>query len=148
MTEKITSFDGEYDFLSNFYAAEVLWKTILYPTNEHAFQAAKSNLIQERLEIAELATPGQAKRAGRKVQLRKGWEEIKYTIMKEIVTAKFSQYPELLEKLLATGDAELIEGNNWHDRCWGVCMCSKCGGVGDNYLGRILMEVRKDLINY
>jgi predicted NAD-dependent protein-ADP-ribosyltransferase YbiA (DUF1768 family) len=42
--------------------------------------------------------------------------------------------------LLETGDAELIEGNDWGDTFWGVC-----GGKGNNFLGKLLMEVRKEL---
>ena len=44
----------------------------------------------------------------------------------------------LLEPLLlATGDAELIEGNNWGDTYWG-----KCNGQGLNRLGILLMQIR------
>ena len=44
-----------------------------------------------------------------------------------------------------TGDAELIEGNTWHDNYWGVCSCSKCNGRGKNRLGKLLMKVREEL---
>lgn len=134
---KIDSFSGEYDFLSNFYSQEITYDGIKYPTNEHAFQAAKTLDLAKRQAIAKLATPGQAKRAGRKVLLRSDWEDVKFDVMKEIVILKFIT-PELKEKLLATKDAELIEGNTWNDRCWGVC-----NGVGQNNLGQILMEVRE-----
>lgn len=50
--------------------------------------------------------------------------------------------PELKEMLLATGDEELVEGNYWHDTIWGVC-----DGVGENHLGKMLMEIREDLRN-
>ena len=43
-------------------------------------------------------------------------------------------------KLLDTGDAILIEGNDWGDRYWGVC-----DGVGQNKLGLILMGLRKKM---
>jgi predicted NAD-dependent protein-ADP-ribosyltransferase YbiA (DUF1768 family) len=42
--------------------------------------------------------------------------------------------------LIDTGDQELIEGNWWGDVIWGVC-----NGKGENHLGKILMEVRKEL---
>jgi predicted NAD-dependent protein-ADP-ribosyltransferase YbiA (DUF1768 family) len=57
--------------------------------------------------------------------------------MTEIVGEKFNQNPELKEKLLATKDIELVEGNHWHDTYWGVC-----NGVGENHLGKILMAYR------
>lgn len=65
--------------------------------------------------------------------------------MLDVVRAKFS-LPENAEKLLATGDAELIEGNYHHDNLWGSCMCEKCKTkTGQNRLGRILMQVREEL---
>ena len=137
---KIDRFEGEFAFLSNFFEAEVEWEGIKYPTNEHAFQAAKTLNPAKRLEIAALATPGKAKRAGRSVVLRHDWEKVKYNIMLEVVTAKFHQHEDLAEKLLATENAELIEGNWWNDTTWGVC-----NGTGSNWLGRILMTVRAQL---
>jgi hypothetical protein len=56
-----------------------------------------------------------------------------------LILGKF-QDPELKTKLLATGDAELIEGNWWGDVYWGVC-----NGEGRNELGKILMQVRDEL---
>ena len=56
--------------------------------------------------------------------------------------AKFTQNPGLLDKLLATGDAELVEGNTWGDQVWGVC-----DGVGENHLGKTLMRIRSELRN-
>lgn len=58
----------------------------------------------------------------------------------EICKAKFSQNPDLADKLVATKDAELIEGNTWGDRIWGVC-----DGIGENRLGKILMRVRAEM---
>ena len=67
-------------------------------------------------------------------------EEVKDQIMYEIVLNKFSQNEELREKLIATGDEYLAEGNTWHDTYWGVC-----NGKGKNKLGKILMQVREEL---
>ena len=50
--------------------------------------------------------------------------------------------PELRNLLLATGDEELIEGNYWGDTYWGVC-----NGVGQNKLGKLLMQVREEIKN-
>ena len=140
MNTVIDSFDKEYAFLSNFYEAPVEWEGITYPSNEHAFQAAKVINPVKRLEIAAAATPGQAKRMGRSVNLRHDWEQVKYNVMLDIVLAKFHQHSDLAEALLDTGDADLIEGNWWNDTTWGVC-----NGVGTNWLGKILMSVRAQL---
>jgi len=33
----------------------------------------------------------------------------------------------------------------WHDKFWGICICTKCANKGENHLGKILMEVREEL---
>ena len=138
--KKIDRFDGNFCFLSNFYPATVeLEDGIVYPTSEHAFQAMKTTNMDERRAVAVCATPGQSKRKGRKVPLRPDWEDIKIAVMETVVRAKFQQHQDLEERLIQTGNAELIEGNTWQDRFWGVC------GTGENHLGKILMKIRDDL---
>jgi ribA/ribD-fused uncharacterized protein len=83
---------------------------------------------------------GEAKNYGKKTDLREDWEEVKIKIMCEIAYCKFAQNQDLKEKLLKTGEEELIEGNHWRDQFWGVY-----NGEGKNWLGRILMKVRKKL---
>jgi len=111
----------------------------LYPTVEHAFQAAKTADVAERARIRDLGTPDAAKRAGRKVALRRDWERVKLGIMESLLRTKFSE-PGLMAQLLETGERELVEGNTWNDRFWGVCR-----GAGANHLGRLLMKVRSEL---
>ena len=137
----IDSFRGKYYFLSNFFPAEVTYNGLTYQNNEAAFQAQKTYSKEERIEFTTLE-PRDAKRRGRRVRLRKDWEQVKDRIMEEIVRAKFSQNKELKVQLLATGDAQLVEGNRWNDRYWGVDIRS---GVGENHLGKILMKVRSEL---
>lgn len=78
----------------------------------------------------------------KELNLPKNWDEISYDIMLDILRAKFA-VPELAEMLEATGDAELEEGNHWHDNRWGRCTCEKCSTKeSKNWLGEILMRVR------
>lgn len=142
----IDKFDGKYRFLSNFYYSPITLNDITYPTVEHAFQAYKTLNINKRKQISKLRTPGEAKRAGRRVKLREDWEERKITIMYNFVKKKFSNHPHLRGMLLATGDALLIESNWWHDNFWGNCYCDKCrDNLGKNNLGKILMQIRDEL---
>lgn len=134
---KIESFSGEYRFLSNFWYSDVEMDGVMWPTIEHAFQAAKTEIPSEQREILRTNTPGTAKALGRAVTLRDGWDGIKLMVMANLVYKKFSTDEELRAKLIATGDAELIEGNNWGDKFWGVC-----DGEGLNHLGKVLMHVR------
>ena len=136
----ITDFEGEYEFLSNFYETPVLYDGVKYGSSEAAFQAAKSLDPAERESIARLS-PSEAKRAGYRVKLRSDWESVKVSIMEEVLRAKFTQNPELMEKLLATGKALLVEGNTWRDTFWGFDVNL---GYGVNMLGQILMRLRAE----
>ena len=133
----IDRFDGEYAFLSNYSASPFRIDYVLFPTMEHYFQANKADNRNDYLHIAYAPTPGEAKRLGRKIRLRSDWEEIKDKVMLTGLRKKFAD-PELRSLLLATGDEELIEGNYWGDTYWGVC-----NGVGQNKLGKLLMQVRE-----
>lgn len=142
----IDFFDGEYAFLSNFYNASCIFEEKLYPTVEHAFQAAKSLDHAERDWIAAAGSPGLAKRLGRRINLRPDWEKVKFDVMEECLRSKFAD-PVLKQKLLTTGDEELVEGNYWHDNTWGNCSCEKCKNiVGRNMLGNILMKLRTEFM--
>jgi ribA/ribD-fused uncharacterized protein len=138
---RIEGFRGDFAFLSNFFPSPIEVDRILYPTVEHAYQAAKLTSRTERQHIATLPSPGSAKRAGQKVQVRDGWEVLKLQVMEELVGLKFRTHPELRAQLLATGNSYLEETNTWGDRFWGVS-----DGVGENHLGRILMRIREQLL--
>ena len=137
----IDSFKGPTRWLSNFEICDVMYDGDFYISSEHAFQAAKTNNLEERNLVRACETPGQAKRIGQTVTLRSDWTfETRIRIMLEILLDKFTRNQYLKEKLIATGDEDLIEGNNWGDKFWGVC-----DGVGENNLGKILMHIRSNL---
>jgi len=150
MTKPIAGFFKEYRFLSNFWPATIIrtvtdvtgdvGDTIEYSSVEHAYQAAKTTNLKDKLWIAAAKRPGLAKMYGRKVTVRPDWEVIKVGVMESLVREKFSRNLELKNLLLATNDAELIEANTWRDTFWG-----RCDGVGKNHLGRILMKIREEL---
>ena len=135
----INEFRGENYFLSNFFNAPVMYQGLMYKNNEAAFQSAKVLDIETRKQFCNL-DPSSAKRKGRQVKLRKDWEDVKVSIMEEIVRDKFTRNEELAQKLIKTGNLKLIEGNTWNDKYWGVC-----NGYGLNVLGAILMKVRSEL---
>lgn len=140
--EKIDRFTGEYEFLSNFYEnAPLEYKGLHYTNSEAAFHAQKTLDPEKQKEFTTL-NPGESKKMGRSLELRPDWEDVKLDIMYEVCKAKFTQNPSLKERLIETGDAELIEGNTWYDQYWGVC-----DGVGENHLGIILMRIRGEFQN-
>lgn len=134
--ERIDSFFGEYRYLSNFYPCEVELDGERYASVEHAYQAAKVTDPRLRQEIAAQPTPGLAKRFMTLRPVRDDWDEIRMPTMRALLRQKF-EYEPLRSMLIATIPAELVEANNWGDTFWGVC-----DGVGENHLGRLLMEIR------
>ena len=140
MNERIESFSGAHAFLSNFHPSPIIYSGTAFATAEHAFQASKTGNSTQREQIRNAKTPGEAKRLGKKVTLRPDWDSIRIKIMGEILRKKFAPGADLARQLSTTDDAELIEGNTWNDRFWGVCK-----GEGKNNLGKILMQIRAEL---
>ena len=138
-------FQDEYSFLSNFYPCTIIAWGIEFPTSEHAFVAAKTQDTDIREGIALIPTPGGAKRFGRQILLRPDWDTIKVRIMREILRRKFGyEHPDLRKRLMMLED-DIIEHNMWHDNFWGSCVCLNCLLIeGENYLGRLLMEIRDE----
>ena len=90
--------------------------------------------------------PSQSKKLGRQVLLRNDWEEVKDKVMYDVCYAKFTQDEELKNKLLATGNRELIEANLHNDKCWGMVYNNKTRSYeGENRLGIVLMKLRENL---
>jgi ribA/ribD-fused uncharacterized protein len=112
--------DDEYGFLSNFALYSIKLDGKEWPTSEHYFQAQKflDEVVQE--EIRNALTPKEAARLGRDRArpLRADWEFVKDGVMYKVVMAKFSQHPDLQRRLLATGDASLVEHTK-KDGYWG-----------------------------
>lgn len=137
----IDSFRGEYRWLSNFqiFQNSINYEGQYFYSVENAYQAAKTINRDIRKIISDL-TPSEAKQLGKEINIRIGWDLLKLKVMEDLVLQKFTLNEDLRRKLVATGDAMLIEGNNWGDKFWGVC-----NGEGENHLGKILMNVRKHL---
>ena len=138
--KKIAVFQDEFRFLSNFWPSTVTFEGIEYTSVEHAYVAAKTTNLQLRKQIAACKIPAEVKKLGRKLKLRPNWDDVKISVMRELVREKFTRHPDLRRLLKDTGDAELIEGNWWGDTFWG-----RYNGVGQNWLGKILMEIRDEL---
>ena len=140
---KILMFKDKFNFLSNFYPSIIYYESYIYPTVEHAFQASKTIDKELKEIIRDMLTAGKAKKYGRYVPLRIDWEDIKLNIMEEILKIKFT-LSSFKEKLLATENIELIEGNYWNDQFWGFDLKEN---KGQNHLGKILMKIRDELKN-
>jgi ribA/ribD-fused uncharacterized protein len=145
MSEHVIQFystKGEYGPFSNFSAYHLFLKGKKWRTSEHYFQAQKFAGTSHETEIRMASSPMNAARMGRsrKRPLRRDWESVKNSVMREAVMAKFTQNKELKALLLSTGDATLVE-HTANDSYWG----DGGDGTGKNMLGIILMEVRHKL---
>jgi ribA/ribD-fused uncharacterized protein len=131
-----------YGEFSNFAKCPFVLDGKEWPTSEHYFQAQKFTDAAYRERIRAAVSPMIAARLGRsrKVPIRSDWEQIKLDVMRSAVRQRFATHAELAQLLLATGDEDLIETAP-RDAFWG---CG-AGGTGQNWLGKILMEVRHEL---
>lgn len=146
-----------FRFLSHFHASRIEIDGETWATVEHFYQAQKSFDPRYRDAIRAAVTAGFAKqlaappeaprRFSRRSWFRKNheqprpdWHEVKLGIMRRADLAKFTQHPELAARLLRTGDAELIEDSP-SEPFWGIGP----DGLGPNWAGRVLMEVRSAL---
>lgn len=143
----ITLFRGNYYFLSNFFPVPVNYKGVWYPTSQHAYMSAKSDSKQWKQKCATVQNPGQIKRQSRKLKLVQNWDQIKLDVMREVISKKFN-YPSenkqqsLCVKLLLETGEQIMQGNSWNDKFWGVDDRTL---KGENHLGKILMERREQL---
>ena len=135
----ISEFKGEFAFLSNFYLCEFIWNGFLWKHSEGAYQAAKSLDVGD-WNVMQHLSPGQSKQKGRRLKIRSDWESVKDSIMAQVLDAKFTQNPELMDKLIKTYPKSLEEGNGWGDTYWGVC--PPRSNNGRNTLGQLLMALR------
>lgn len=133
----INEFKGEYSWLSNFFECPVTYGTHTYRSVEHAYQSLKAVRGDDQNWVANAKTPGMAKQRGRTIEMVPDWDKNKRQVMALLLISKFAD-PVMRAKLLATGLEPLVEGNTWGDRYWGTVE-----GEGHNYLGRLLMDVRK-----
>ena len=133
------SSNPEYFFFSNFYDSPFILNDRKWKTVEHYYQAQKSKDFNIQEIIRNFEKPGEAARYGRTLpNLRKDWERVKVKYMYNGVYAKFDQNPELLWKLLKTGDEEIHEDSP-KDEIWGW------RNNGKDYLGLVIMKVRENL---
>lgn len=147
---KVAEFEfDKFSKLSNYYNCKVVYDNRTYLSSEAAYQSMKTTDSSLRDNFSNLS-PDEAKALGRKIEasnkLRPDWDKVKFDIMHDIVLAKFSQNQDCKDDLLRTKGFSLVENTTgWCDTIWGRCHCKKCNGKGENYLGRILTSVRKEL---
>lgn len=142
--------DRQFGCFSNLFRRTIVFEDETFPTSEHAYQAGKARKPDVRAWLMAAPSPSLLAMAAHGLyswDITPRWSKIRYDRMRAVVLAKFTQHADLAEILLGTGDATLIESatvDNAVNRRWGQV---ERGGVwiGENWLGRILMETRTKL---
>lgn len=151
----IHGFFGEYRWLSNFYPCLVVLDRLIFSSSEAAYQAQKTDDREEQRKFTTMS-PHEAKKAGKALALSPrpdNWDSRRLEVMRRCIDDKFSSAnPALVDRLIATGDALLEEGNWWKDGFWGItypsrqdCLDGTNRQGGANWLGKLLMERRLKL---
>lgn len=139
---RFNSYTRGYEWLSNFFLTPIEYADAIWPSVEHAYQAAKTTDPEQREAIRAASTASAAKKLGKHVvDLVPHWNERRVFVMAELIHRKFTPGSDLAARLLATADAKLVHYSPW-DKFWGV----GTDGHGENHLGRILMECREWLL--
>lgn len=135
-----------YGVFSNLFRRVVTFDGRAFPTAEHAYQFGKPRKPEVREWLMAAPSPSLLAMAAHGLyswDIAPGWSTGRRARMLEVVRAKFSQHPDLAEILVGTGGARLVEAatfDNAVNRRWG-----EVNGVGQNWLGLILMQIRTEL---
>lgn len=137
---------GAYGCFSNLFRCPVEFEGETYPHAEAAYQAGKARKPEVRAWLLAAPSPSLLAMAAHGLyswDIAPGWSRGRYDRMRRVVLAKFTQNAGPATVLLGTGDARLVESatvDNEVNRRWG-----EVNGVGQNWLGKILMEARDEL---
>lgn len=138
--------DKPYGPFSNLFRRPVEFEGEIFPTSEHAYQAGKARKEAVRQWLMAAPSPALLAMAAHGLyywDVAPGWSRTKFDRMRRILRAKFTQHADFRELLLGTGAARLVEAateDNPVNRLWG-----EVNGVGENMLGKMLMELRSEL---
>lgn len=127
-----------YNWFSNMEIDPITIDGITYPSVENYYQAQKTLDLEQRKQF-ETCSPSYSKRLGRAVNLRDDWGQVKLSVMEKALRVKFAPDTKWYNKLKET-EGEIVETNNWNDKFWGKTL----DGIGENYLGKILMKIRDE----
>jgi hypothetical protein len=119
----MAEYAGNLAFLSNSFSAGAYLDGVRYPTVAHAYQAAKTEDTETRELVRSLVTPREAYAAGRKLEIRHDWNDVKERVMLELLRSKFEN------PILATMLADIDEVE-----------------IGDGWLATLLKRVRIEVV--
>lgn len=137
-------YEREFFPFSNFSSFQVMWRGVLWPTSEHAYQAARYLDVKpeyyDTIQSMRSAQDAYSFMRNNRKEERPDWFDEKRAVMKDIVRCKLQQHTYIQKKLRETGDADIVEDSPV-DSYWGWGENHQ----GRNELGKIWMELRQEL---
>ena len=129
--------------LDNFSSFAVVMNNHVWATAEHAYHSLKFDDESVLAQIFEAKSAHDAKKIAKanNDKKRKDWQEVRVPMMEKVLRLKLAQHQYVQEKLLETGEVEIIEDSP-KDSFWG-------GGPnndGQNNLGKLWMKLREELL--
>ena len=144
MHEVIGFYPREFYPLDNFSSFKVEWNGYLYSSLEEAYQAASfmgsSEELVEKVKKSHSADEAQRIAYANRDKQRKDWNEVKLSIMEELLRLKIEQNPYVKNKLLQPENYTIVEDSP-KDSFWGWGP----NRDGENQLGKLWMKLREEL---
>jgi ribA/ribD-fused uncharacterized protein len=138
----IRFYTPKFYVFNNFSAHAIEFRGKLYPTCEHAYQAAKCTDPQGQEAIRNARSPLEAKRLANetyKAARDPDWGNKKVAVVEEVLRAKLAQHLEAKEALRESGNEDIVEDSPT-DYFWGI----GADGSGQNVLGKLWMKLRDE----
>ena len=146
MDEVIGFYPREFYPFDNFSSFKVEWNGYLFSSVEEAYQAASfmgsDEELVEKIKKSHSADEAQRIAYANRDKRREDWDDVKISIMEELLKLKIEQNPYVKKKLLQTEDYMIIEDSP-KDDFWGWGP----NRDGQNNLGKLWMKLRKELKN-
>lgn len=146
MDEVIGFYPREFYPFDNFSSFKVEWNGYLFASVEEAYQAASfmgsDEELVEKIKKSHSADEAQRIAYANRDKRREDWDDVKVSIMEELLRLKIEQNPYVKKKLLQTGDYMIVEDSP-KDDFWGWGPNRN----GQNNLGKLWMKLREELKN-
>ena len=146
MDEGIGFYPREFYPFDNFSSFKVEWNGYLFASVEEAYQAASfmgsDEELVEKIKKSHSADEAQRIAYANRDKRREDWDDVKISIMEELLRLKIEQNPYVKKKLLQTEDYMIVEDSP-KDDFWGWGPNRN----GQNNLGKLWMKLRKELKN-
>ena len=146
MDEDIGFYPREFYPFDNFSSFKVEWTGYLFASVEEAYQAASfmgsDEELVEKIKKSHSADEAQRIAYANRDKRREDWDDVKISIMEELLRLKIEQNPYVKKKLLQTGDYMIVEDSP-KDDFWGWGPNRN----GQNNLGKLWMKLREGLKN-